>query len=336
MLCDGCQAWEIAAHLRKKEKSVRDMLQNDKQFASQLKAKRGRWSALEEAHLRRLIGRNSRYIPNKVLIAEALGRTTGSVTAKINKILTKAKPPDMTDGASRKGGHGNAERTILKKRLSHILDGLMKMRKTEEWDQVLREKSQAEWAAAILDHIPEPVQHMLSSSSPPTGSDLRSLDWQNTKDFGVYICVLEPSQNPLRPEPFIYIGSATGHGQGLAGRKAGQQRRRDSAIGVKSRKYSLCRNTAHFATLFSIQVCNDEDMLRAQYLTTLSEAVLTVWLAALSTKGRSDRWTQLQFRSLCCWDYTKVPYRGLCSHNPLTMNIEHSDGRLKKQRRARK
>ena len=270
-----------------------------------------KWSTSEEVCLLQL-SRTCK-VPDSGSIAKKLGRTRNSVAGKIRGLTHKARVACDTNVP--KGRISDAQRSILMERAVRILGGFTKMRKTE-WYRVLQEKSNAEWAAEIIHHTPEPVQHILSLPSPPTAPDLRSLGWQDTKNFGVYICVLEPRLNPWRPEPFVHVGSATGYGRGLADCKADQQELRDPTIAALSNQYDLRRTTAHYATLFSKPVApsNSKDVLAARHLTIVSEAVLTVWFAALSTRGKPDgTFDRLKLLSRDCWDYPRFPYRGTCS-----------------------
>lgn len=79
----------------------------------------------------------------------------------------------------------------------------------------LNSSSDWEWALAIDAIVPEPVKALLLSPEPPSPEAFRRLDPIESRDFGVYACMLFP------PSPahhhHIYVGSATGR-NGLRGR----------------------------------------------------------------------------------------------------------------------
>ncbi|KAI0490277.1 hypothetical protein F4859DRAFT_500702 [Xylaria cf. heliscus] len=296
------QIWEVALNIGRSESAVRRSLQENDELASLLSpVKTGRWSPADEDMLRESLAKRS--VPNKKRIAKSIGRKVESVAGKIIKLaktpdspmphLSATIPPDEKLSQS--------ERAILEGRLDCILEGLTRAGKAAQWHHVLMGTSRTEWIEQILALIPTPVGRILAAPSPPTISTLRTLEWEDTTKMGVYAWILTRKvRNPFYPEHHIYIGSATKYGWG----------------------------TGRFATLLSMEVKSSEpnEVAMARQLMVLAEATLTIWLGALYV-GRLDYQLQcLPLRSLCPWGLEQISYCGLCSHNPLSLDITYPEG----------
>ena len=149
--------------------------------------------------------------------------------------------------------------------------------------------------------------------------------------MGVYAWILKPRfVHPHRWENFIYVGSATRYGWGLYRRKLEHQggwRGTNKFLKCRISEYGLSWKSP-FVMLLSMQAASreNEDVVEARYLVTFAEAILTVWLGAL-TEGTSDNRRQSsRLRSLCPWDLDRIAHKGLCTHNPLTVDIKLPHG----------
>ncbi|RYP29501.1 hypothetical protein DL767_006691 [Monosporascus sp. MG133] len=333
-LRQGCQVWEIALSIQRSEPAVRAALERDQDLAGQLtEKKKGKWSDLEIKYLLELLGRCR--VPCRKVMARLLGRDASSVGRQINKMVAERRPTEQQrlPLVPPDGDLSEREQKVLEARMKDIVDGLISMDKTEEWEHVLAEKPSAEWAAHILALIPTPVKHILAASAPPTASTLKAMEWQDTSRMGVYAWVLKPKlNNPLQMGDFVYVGSATKWGSGLSGRKSQHQRRkgRENKIPRLIRTNHLNRK-GPFLTLLSMQLESPEpgEVLKARQLIILAEAVLTVWLGALGEVNRDsygEEQKRLRLRHLCPWDLDEISYRGACSHNPLDVDVHSPTG----------
>lgn len=96
-----------------------------------------------------------------------------------------------------------SEKATLEVRLDRIMVGHTKANKTHR----------EEWVGRTLALIPTPVGRILAAPSLPTISRLRSLEWENTINMGVYTWILTPKfHNPFYPERYVHIGFATKYG----------------------------------------------------------------------------------------------------------------------------
>lgn len=323
MLRNGNQVAQIAQALGTKQKYVKTLLRRREEFGGH-ELHDNPWTEQEEKRLMRLMG--NRRAENVGEIAKKMGRYKWSITRKIRALLESKIPERKHDSSDWNAEISEEQQAVLHERLMRILSGLMRSDKTEQWRCFLENKSESEWALSILPHIPRQVQHVLAAKEPPTAEDLRELPWKDTRDYGVYVCILEQKRpNPKRPYQFIYIGSGSRYNSGLAGRKtADLQTFRPSAIEERSFEYGLERSTTHHATLFSMPVprADQDGILHAKYLTALSKIVMSIWLHGLSYRGPGHlaQWRS-RFLTLSGWDTRDVTYRGTCFRNPLLKDI---------------
>ena len=162
-------------------------------------------------------------------------------------------------------------------------------------------------------------------------ADLKSFGWETTSNVGVYVWIPRRKHlNPFFPEHYIYIGSATKFGWGLSGRKYQRQQGKDGSsftLRHRIRQQSLTKK-GDFVALLSKQLDTYEphEIVETRRLLVLAEAVLTIWLGALSS-GKPELYQER--RSLRClgpWNVEDIPYQGLCSHNPLSKDITYLSG----------
>lgn len=93
--------------------------------------------------------------------------------------------------------------------------------KTKEWDEMLAKTPSDSWLSLIMKHTPECFKSILVSHQPPSVERLESLEWTDTTNAGVFGCFLVPKGKPYssHKESYLYVGSASGYGFGLSGRK---------------------------------------------------------------------------------------------------------------------
>lgn len=320
------QIWEIALRIQRDQSMVIATVEADEELAGQVKAvKTGRWSELEDECLLKLIANRRRL--DKESIARQLGRRVNSVAARLRKIAAK-RAADLPSTLDEDLDNDLCEdkQAILTERLYQVIERLLNEDITPQWRCILTAKSVEDWVARLLPLIPKRVKHVLAAPKPPTASDLRGLGWQATNSMGVYAWILKPKFiNPLRPESFIYVGSATKYGWGLSGRKVQHQRGKDGAnFLLQSRiKSAGLGKKGIFTTLLAVEATSrkSKDVVETRYLVTFAEAIFTVWLGALSEGNPGNYSRRLCLRSICPWELDQISYMGTCSHNPLTKDV---------------
>lgn len=333
LLCKGCQVWEIASHIGRSESDVQLALRQDGDLASRLqKVKRDRWSEIETCFLTSKLAR--RRVPDKLEIARQMGRTVDSVTLQIKKLGEERRntpPPALPPILPPDEELSISERAILAIRINHILDGLMGAKMTEDWSRVLQAVPREIWIKEMLALLSAPVGRILAAPSPPTIADLKSFGWEDTSNLGVYAWILSRKHlNPFFPEHYVYVGSATKLGWGLIGRKIqhlGGKEGSSFTLRQRIRHQSLTRK-GHFVALLSREAGASEpcEIVNTRRLLVSMEAVLTIWLGALSGGNPEFHEERRLLRSLGPWDVEEIPYRGLCSHNPLSADIAYPAG----------
>ncbi|KAI0855024.1 hypothetical protein F4860DRAFT_507777 [Xylaria cubensis] len=343
LLQNGLQIWEVALCIGRSESFVRRSIQDNDELASLLsESKRGKWSSAEKSVLLGHLAQQR--TPNKNKIARQMGRTADSVARQMKKLAKPRGYPvpllSSSEYLARLRGTpiiyydkvelSKSERAILEVRLDHILVGLAKARKTKQWNRVLLATPRAEWVERILTLIPTPVGRILAAPSPPMISEFNALEWEDTTKMGVYIWILTRKfHNPFYPEHDVYIGSATKHDFGLSGRIYQHQQGEKSGSSIYRHKFhQRLSKTGHFAALLSMDVTSSEpdEVMKDRQLIVLAEAALTIWLSALTQGSLVAEDEYRGLRGLCPWDPEKVPYCGLCSHNPLMLDIPYPPG----------
>ncbi|KAF5581498.1 hypothetical protein FPCIR_10150 [Fusarium pseudocircinatum] len=80
-----------------------------------------------------------------------------------------------------------AKHDEVQKRMEHIVETLMTLPKTDQWEEILKLKSASEWASAIMKLIPLRVWHILAGDNPPSEKEYGTIpmaDLYNT--FGLF------------------------------------------------------------------------------------------------------------------------------------------------------
>ncbi|KAF5254041.1 hypothetical protein FANTH_1106 [Fusarium anthophilum] len=68
-----------------------------------------------------------------------------------------------------------AKQDDVQKRMEHIVETLMTLPKTNQWEEILKLKSASEWASAIMKLIPLRVWHILAADEPPSKGDYKTI-----------------------------------------------------------------------------------------------------------------------------------------------------------------
>ncbi|KAI0184145.1 hypothetical protein EV127DRAFT_375530 [Xylaria flabelliformis] len=342
LLQNGLQIWEVALCIGRSESFVRRPIQDNDELASLLsESKRGKWSSAEKSVLLGHLAQQR--APNKNKIARQMGRTADSVARQMKKLIKPREYPvplfSSSEYLARLRGTpiiyydkvelSKSTRAILEVRLDSILVGLTMAHKTKQWDHVLMATPRAEWVGRILTLIPTTVGRILAAPSPPTISELNALEWEDMTKMGVYIWILTRKfHNPFYPEHDVYIGSATNHD--LKPSRWIYQHRQGKKGGFsisRHRFHQRLRKTGHFAALPSMDVTSSEpkEVVKARQLLVLAEATLAISLSALTHGSLVAEEEYRGLRGLCPYP-EKVPYCGLCSHNPLMLDIPYPPG----------
>ena len=107
---------------------------------------------------------------------------------------------------------------VFVERLTRIIVGLLALTvldMTPVWYQEIRKRPISYWVDSISKYTTIKAKAMLSSSVPPTITDIKVLDKVQTYNPGCYLNGLETVD--LRPghHDWVYVGSATAPGKGL-------------------------------------------------------------------------------------------------------------------------
>ena len=278
----------------------------------------GRWTK-EETDILKDMRRD--YIHPRV-IADRLGRKASSV---VDKLISLSDYFKECNNAGRFDGPQSLppelERALLRSGLQSIWEGLMKTNMTEMWDEVLMAHDPTHWQSTIAETLPRAVVSILASIQPPHLARLESLTWSVTSSAGVFAWILKPEKGSFHfdNECYVYIGSATHCGTGLADRKAKLQSRPyrgDDSI-IKSINFHRLDRRGKFVTLLEVPFADDstEEIKRVRTQVALARAVLVIWLGAVTKQSRKA------ITGLVPWDVETINYLGLSSHNGLWRNI---------------
>ena len=279
---------------------------------------RGRWTKEETDILKDM--RRDHVHPR--VIADRLGRKNSSVVDKLASFSDyfrkcneagrfegpQSLPPEMKE-------------SLLRSRLQNIWEGLMKINMTERWDEVLMTHDAPHWQSMIAETIPRGLVSILASVQPPHLALLESLTWSETSSADVFAWILKPGKGSFHfdDECYLYIGSTTRYGTGLAGRKAkllSRPYRGDDSI-INAINYHKLDRRGKFVTLLEVPFADDstEEIKRVRTLVALARAVLVIWLGAVKKESKKA------ITGLVLWDIETINYLGLSSHNGLWRNI---------------
>ncbi|KAF4955356.1 hypothetical protein FGADI_4600 [Fusarium gaditjirri] len=95
-----------------------------------------------------------------------------------------------------------AKQDEVQQRMQHIVETLMTLPKTDQWEEILKLRSASEWTSAIMKLIPLRTWHILAADQPPTKADymtIKMVDLDNmagvfasVDQHKVYIGLAEP------------------------------------------------------------------------------------------------------------------------------------------------
>lgn len=242
--------------------------------------------------------------------------------------IAPPEPERARESVSRSVASHIKEHLTLRLRALSIIRGLEGHGMKQCWrDRLPRSpEDREEFVSRFTAHLVPEARRILSSNRPPVPQELRLLPSADTRDAGVYalFVVLEAPGGPR--SPYLYVGSATKFNHGLRGRCA------DHAASLEkdgsrlkfmkslrdSRGYRPVGPLSFAGALLSAEMTKDSIPRR---FVVLSEAILTIWLGALSSTSDRKPGHGSGLRSLAPWQLSTMPYLAGCSHNPLTMCI---------------
>ncbi|KAI1019653.1 hypothetical protein LB504_009385 [Fusarium proliferatum] len=143
----------------------------------ELKIKARPWTEEELAQLEEFIKRPYFSID---YIARRMDRYFPSVLAQLRqmeeqkgiKLLRRSRPKTPwqhnMDATPEQMAIFEAKQDQVQKHMEHIVETLMTLPKTDQWEEILKLKSASEWASAIMKLIPLRVWHILAADNPPT------------------------------------------------------------------------------------------------------------------------------------------------------------------------
>ncbi|KAF5599990.1 hypothetical protein FPANT_2867 [Fusarium pseudoanthophilum] len=160
------------------------------------KVKTRPWTEEDLAHLEEFIKRP--YFSTSY-IAKRMDRQIDSVTGQLKqmeeqkgvKLLERSRqktPWQHTmDATSEQDAIFEAKQDEVQERMEHIIETLMTLPKTGQWEEILKLKSASEWASAIMKLIPLRVWHILAADNPPSEKDYGTIPMVDTfYTFGVF------------------------------------------------------------------------------------------------------------------------------------------------------
>ncbi|KAK0118601.1 hypothetical protein ONS96_011692 [Cadophora gregata f. sp. sojae] len=213
------------------------------------------------------------------------------------------------------------ESSIFRSRLETVWEGLMTLRTTQEWAEVLSESQSESWLSMIEEYTPKHVKSILASHQPPNIAKLESIEWSPTNAAGVYGWVLKPtgSIHPFDDECYLWVGSASMYGGGLESRKENllswSRYTENEAPKFEMKNLGLSRRGKLLFTLLEVPFENDsaEEIQRIRRLVTLAREVFVIWLAAAKDCSK--------VKEAVPWELADIFYHCLAGHN-LTRNIK--------------
>ncbi|KAF4440904.1 hypothetical protein FACUT_3121 [Fusarium acutatum] len=142
------------------------------------------WTEEDLAHLEGFIKRPYFSID---YIAKRMDRRFGSVMGQLKqmeeqkgiKLLERSrhKTPwqHIMDATPEQDAIFEAKQDEVQKRIEHIVETLMTLPKTDQWEEILKLKSASEWASAIMKLIPLRVWHILAADNPPSEKEYATI-----------------------------------------------------------------------------------------------------------------------------------------------------------------
>ncbi|KAF5620913.1 hypothetical protein F52700_11071 [Fusarium sp. NRRL 52700] len=194
-----------------------------------------------------------------------------------------------------------AKQDEVQKRMEHIIQTLMILPKTYQWEEVLKLKSASEWASAIVKLIPLRVWHILAADNPPSEEDYATIPMVDPfRMTGVFAKI---------DQRRLYIGFADRPFGVMTPRDATKQRIKPSGLTVPLVPVSK----AMFKQL------TYEEKVEQRYIVGLARAAVAAWLGAYNMAVSPT------LRQLYAWwekdVHPSLHHFGLCSGNPLERGL---------------
>ncbi|PNP82108.1 hypothetical protein FNYG_04561 [Fusarium nygamai] len=153
------------------------------------KVKARPWTEADLAHLEGFIKRP--YFSTSY-IAKRMDRQIDSVTGQLKqmeeqkgiKLLERSRQKTpwqhAMDATPEQDAIFEAKQDEVQKRMEHIIETLMTLPKTGQWEEILKLKSASEWASAIMKLIPLRVWHILAADNPPSEKEYATIPMVDT------------------------------------------------------------------------------------------------------------------------------------------------------------
>ncbi|KAE9376365.1 hypothetical protein N431DRAFT_400536 [Stipitochalara longipes BDJ] len=247
----------------------------------------------------------------------------------------KQKPHVQNFSSHREPALSPEEEQVFESQFSTIWKGMMDLKKKPEWEGTISRRQSDVWFSRISSHIPVDIKRILISPHPPTPAKLKSLEWSDTPNAGVFIWWTEVSgkQESGEKTVYVYVGSASNHYGGLISRKhhmlSGCAKPHDEALKRKIKDLGLSPK-GQFGTLFAVPFKNslESEVLDVRALSILTRLLLMIWLGAVGGQLKS------RTKHLVPWKPGKIRYIGLATDNPLLTDI-NKGGKLKRSGKGR-
>ncbi|KAF4496321.1 hypothetical protein FAGAP_7534 [Fusarium agapanthi] len=194
-----------------------------------------------------------------------------------------------------------AKQDDVQKRMEHIVEILMTLPKTSQWEEILEMKSASEWASAIMKLIPLRVWHILAADNPPSEREYATIPMVDPfSTTGVFAQVYRRR---------LYIGYI------------------DAPFGVLARRYQGPNSDRHRGlkvplvpvSLEMSKQLTYEETVEQRYVLGLARAALAAWLGAFHYESSPT------LRELYAWwekDVDSSLHRfGTMSCNPLEQKL---------------
>ncbi|KAF5675252.1 hypothetical protein FDENT_9806 [Fusarium denticulatum] len=194
-----------------------------------------------------------------------------------------------------------AKHDEVQKRMEHIVETLMTLPKTDQWEKFLKLKSASEWASAIMKLIPLRVWHILAGDNPPSEKDYGTIpmvDPYNT--FGLFAQIYQRR---------LYIGFAD-RPFGLMGPREAKNK--------PIKRHGLVVPLIPVSSTMLKQLTHEENV-EQRYALGLARAALAAWLGAYQVEVSPT------LRQLYAWWEKDVDpslhHFGLLAGNPLERRL---------------
>ncbi|KAH7264746.1 uncharacterized protein BKA55DRAFT_534713 [Fusarium redolens] len=279
------------------------------------------WTEEELAQLEEFI---KRPIISLNYIAIRMDRSVPSVMSQLSQIerrrgisiLDRTRPETPwqhpMDATPEQVAIFEAKQDEMQQRMEHIVETLMTLPKSDQWEEILKLKSASEWASAILKLIPLRTWHILAADRPPGYKQYMTIPFiDRYKTIGVFARTYRRT---------VYIGLAEQPFGMMVPHDSKNPEQQDP---TKKKPHRVNKNDSKGSVVPLIPVSlldskrlTYKEKVEQKYVLGLARAALTAWLGALHRNG------PLEFRQLYAWkdiDWSGPIGMGPC--NPLEYRI---------------